>query len=374
MNAIDSNDDGASLLEQVRQAIASHTPLRIRGAGSKDFLGRPVAGLDIDTRQHCGIVSYEPSELVVTARAGTPLSALNAALEDAGQMLPCEPPTFDDTATVGGMVAAGLAGPRRPWSGGVRDFVLGCRLISGHGTQLRLGGEVMKNVAGYDVSRLLVGSFGCLGLITEVSLKVLPRPRACQSVSLPMDAGTALHTLVRWRREAMPVSAACHTEGMLHVRFEGGEGSVAQAVERAGDLVRPAEVRPAQPLDDGFWTLLRERRLPFFQDPRPLWRVSLPPQDIGQGRPAEGRPGTVWPGDVLLDWGGAQTWLKSDAPPVLIRKLAGDFGGHAMCFTPTPGVEPFHPLPDGLMRFHQQLKRQMDPHGIFNPGRMYADL
>jgi glycolate oxidase FAD binding subunit len=364
VNAIDSNDDGARLLEQVRQAIADRTPLRIRGAGSKDFLGRPVAGRDIDTRGHCGLVAYEPSELVVTVRAGTPLSTLNAALEDAAQMLPCEPPTFDDTATVGGMVAAGLAGPRRPWAGSVRDFVLGCRLISGHGTHVRLGGEVMKNVAGYDVSRLLAGSFGCLGLITEVSLKVLPRPRACRSVSLPMDPETAMRTLVRWRRDAMPVSAACYLDGVLHVRFEGGEGSVAQAV---------GQVRPAEALDAGFWALLRERRLPFFQDPRPLWRIAIPQASM-QVRPAQVRPGPAWPGDVLLDWGGAQVWLKSDAPPALIRQLAGDAGGHAMCFTPTPGVEPLHPLPDDLMRFHQRLKHQMDPHGIFNPGRMYADL
>lgn len=370
MSGTSSNDDDDSLLEQVRQAIADRKPLYIRGAGSKQHLGRPVAGRDIDTRGHCGIVAYEPSELVVTVRAGTPLSVLNAALEEAGQMLPCEPPTFNDTATVGGMVAAGLAGPRRPWAGGVRDFVLGCRLISGHGTHLRLGGEVMKNVAGYDVSRLLAGSFGCLGLITEVSLKVLPKPRACQSVLLPMGAEAALQTLVRWRREAMPVSAACHMDGVLYVRFEGGQGSVAQAVEQ----VRPAEVRPAgsgpaqdllpETLDDGFWVLLREHRLPFFQDARPLWRISLPAQTAVQ----------TWPGDILLDWGGAQVWLKSEAAPALIRKLAADAGGHAMCFASSPETEPFHPLPDDLMRFHRQLKQQLDPHGVFNPGRMYADF
>lgn len=368
MNAIDSNDDSANLLEQVRQAIADHTPLRVRGAGSKMHLGRPVAGRDLDTRGHCGIVAYEPSELVMTVRAGTPLSVLNAALEDAGQMLPCEPPTFDDTATVGGMVAAGLAGPRRPWSGGVRDFVLGCRLVSGHGTHLRLGGEVMKNVAGYDVSRLLVGSFGCLGLITEVSLKVLPKPRACRSVSLSVNAMAALQTLARWRRQALPLSAACHTGDMLHVRFEGGQGSVIQAVEQASQEL------PAEALDDGFWTLLREHHLPFFQDPRPLWRLSIPPQAAMQMLAAGVLPAEAQQGDILLDWGGAQVWLKSDAPHCLIRKLAADAGGHATCLAPSPEIEPFHPLPDDLMRFHRQLKHQMDPPGIFNPGRMYADF
>src|SRR5207253_1569638 len=173
---VEQNVDGsAALLEQVIQALNNATPLLIQGSNSKAFLGRPVAGEVLDTRGHCGIVSYDPTELVITARAGTPLADLSAALEAAGQMLPCEPPSFGEGATLGGMVAAGLSGPRRPWSGSVRDFVLGTRVITGLGKHLRFGGEVMKNVAGYDLSRLLVGSYGCLGLLTEVSLKVLPK-------------------------------------------------------------------------------------------------------------------------------------------------------------------------------------------------------
>lgn len=181
------HDASAALLEQVNQALNERTPLRIQGSNSKNMLGRPVTGEVLDTRSHRGIVSYDPTELVLTARAGTPLVDIEAALDAAGQMLPFEPPHFGPGATLGGMVAAGLSGPRRPWAGSVRDYVLGTRVITGHGKLLRFGGEVMKNVAGYDLSRLMAGSFGCLGVLTEVSLKVLPKPRKCQSLRLEMD-------------------------------------------------------------------------------------------------------------------------------------------------------------------------------------------
>ncbi|RZI68063.1 MAG: glycolate oxidase subunit GlcE, partial [Pseudomonas sp.] len=243
-------DASDALLEQVNQAIQSALPLRIQGANSKVFLGREVAGDVLDTRIHSGIVTYDPTELVITARAGTPLSVLNAALEDAGQMLPCEPPSYSrgdadasgaGDGTVGGMVAAGLSGPRRPWSGSVRDFVLGTRVITGLGKHLRFGGEVMKNVAGYDLSRLMAGSFGCLGLITEVSLKVLPKPRLCTSIALEMDSATALARLAQWGQEPLPISAASHDGRVLRLRLEGGEGSVAAAHERlGGESIDPA--------------------------------------------------------------------------------------------------------------------------------------
>lgn len=350
----DSMDDSERLVAQVQRSLASRTPLRIRGGDSKAFLGRAVDGEELDTRGHRGIVSYDPTELVVTARAGTPVAELNALLDDAGQMLPCEPPAFGTAATVGGAVASGLSGPRRPWSGSVRDFVLGCRVITGQGKHLRFGGEVMKNVAGYDMSRLLAGSFGCLGVLTEVSLKVLPKPRERRSLSLELNAGEALRELSAWRRAALPVSGACHVDGTLHVRLEGGTGSVASAVDRIGGAG----------LDTGFWESLREQRLPFFDDPRALWRLSVP-----NNTPLEALPGAV-----LIDWAGAQRWLKSDAPAATIRQIAQSAGGHATCFTPLAASEPFHPLAAPLLRFHRQLKQQLDPHGIFNPGRMYADL
>jgi glycolate oxidase FAD binding subunit len=355
-----SMDDSERLVAEVSQALASGTPLAIRGGNSKAFLGRAVQGVVLDTRSHRGVVSYDPTELVITARAGTPLAELNATLDAAGQMLPCEPPAFGGAATVGGMVAAGLAGPRRPWSGSVRDFVLGCRVITGHAKHLRFGGEVMKNVAGYDVSRLLAGSFGCLGVITEVSLKVLPKPRATTCLSLELDAGEALRELSAWRRAVLPVSAACYVDGRLHVRLEGGAGSVASALDRIG----------GKQLEPGFWDDLREHRLGFFDDPRPLWRLSLP----------NASPLLDLPGDTLLDWGGAQRWLKSDAPAATLRRIAHAAGGHATCFTPNADgdvdadAEPFTPLAPALLRFHRQLKQKLDPRGLFNPGRLYAGL
>ncbi|AIO69904.1 MULTISPECIES: glycolate oxidase subunit GlcE [pseudomallei group] len=350
----DSIDDSAALIAQVEQAIADRTPLRIRGGDSKAFLGRTLDARTIDTRSHRGIVHYDPTELVVTARAGTPLTELEAALDEAGQMLPCEAPAFDGRATVGGMFAAALAGPRRPWAGAVRDFVLGCRIVTGQGRHLRFGGEVMKNVAGYDVSRLMAGSFGCLGLVTEVSLKVLPKPRAVRHLAFEVDAASARRRLTVWHRAGLPMTGACHANGVLHVRLEGGVGSVRAARETIGGQETP----------DAFWMRLRELRLPFFADPRPLWRLSLP----------VAAPLAALPGDALLDWGGAQRWLKSDAPPEALRRLAAELGGHATCFTPGVTDAPFQPLPDALLRVHRRLKARLDPHGIFNPGRLYADF
>ncbi|MGF6446878.1 glycolate oxidase subunit GlcE [Paraburkholderia youngii] len=349
-----SMDDSERLVAEVGQALARGTPLGIRGGNSKGFLGRPVRGTPIDTRSHRGVVSYDPTELVITARAGTPLIELNATLDAAGQMLPCEPPGFNSAATVGGMMAAGISGPRRPWAGSVRDFVLGCRFITGRAKHLRFGGEVMKNVAGYDVSRLLAGSLGCLGLVTEVSLKVLPKPRASASLMLELNADEALRELSAWRRAVLPISAACHVDGRLHVRLEGGVGSVASAVDRIGG----SELSPE------YWNDLREHRLAFFADPRPLWRLSLP----------NATPLFDLPGDALLDWGGAQRWLKSEAPAEIIRQIARAAGGHAVSFSPWVHAEPFTPLSPALLRFHQQLKQRLDPCGLFNPGRMYAGL
>ncbi|MCP2066910.1 UNVERIFIED_ORG: glycolate oxidase FAD binding subunit [Pseudomonas reinekei] len=347
-------DDSQMLLEQVNQALENATPLRIQGSNSKGFLGRTTAGEILDTRAHRGIVSYDPTELVVTARCGTPLSELAQALDAAQQMLPCEPPSFGDGATVGGMIACGLSGPRRPWSGSVRDFVLGTRVITGQGKLLRFGGEVMKNVAGYDLSRLMTGSYGCLGLITEVSLKVLPKPRKVLSISLEMDPERALLRLAQWGQQPLPISAACHDGTRLHLRLEGGEGSVAAAHERLG----------GERLDASWWEDLNEQRLSFFDEDQPLWRLSLP----------HNTPRLSLPGRQLIDWGGAQRWLKSDAEAAFIRQVVDEVGGHVTCFSHGLTDTPFQPLPQALMRYHRNLKQQLDPRGIFNPGRLYAEL
>ncbi|MBV7570806.1 glycolate oxidase subunit GlcE [Pseudomonas sp. PDM27] len=347
-------DDSQLLLEQVNQALENATPLRIQGSNSKGFLGRTTAGEILDTRAHRGIVSYDPTELVITARCGTPLAELAQALDAAQQMLPCEPPSFGDGATVGGIIACGLSGPRRPWSGSVRDFVLGTRVITGHGKLLRFGGEVMKNVAGYDLSRLMTGSYGCLGLITEVSLKVLPKPRKVLSISLEMDPERALLRLAEWGQQPLPISAACHDGTRLHLRLEGGEGSVAAAHERLG----------GERLDASYWEDLNEQRLSFFDEDQPLWRLSLP----------HNTPRLSLPGRQLIDWGGAQRWLKSDAEAAFIRQVVDEVGGHVTCFSHGLTDTPFQPLPPALMCYHRNLKQQLDPRGIFNPGRLYAEF
>lgn len=349
-------DRSAEFGEQVRQANVEKTPLRLVGGGTKAFYGRPVDGETLELSGHQGITFYDPAELVVSVRTGTPLSALEATLADAGQQLACEPPHFGPNATVGGMIATGLSGPRRPWAGAVRDFVLGTRVITHQGEEVRFGGEVMKNVAGYDLSRLMVGGLGILGPITEVSLKVLPQPLASHSLQLELSLPVALEKLAAWGQRPLPITAAAYSDGRLLLRLEGGHGSVEATAKSLG----------GEPLDNGFWTELREHRLPFFQrdtDTRPLWRLSLP-LNI---------PPLTLAGDWLLDWGGAQRWLRSDVPATEIRALASARGGHATCFTPG-AAEPFTPLPAALARYHRALKAQLDPHGIFNPGRLYAEV
>lgn len=352
-------DQSQWLLEQVREAIDRQSPFLIKGGGTKAFLGRvPQPDLPIlDMSGHHGIVSYDPTELIVTVRAGTRLAELHQTLSRGGQMLACEPPSFGADATVGGMVAAGLSGPRRPWVGSVRDFVLGVRMVSGLGTLLRFGGEVMKNVAGYDVSRLLVGSHGCLGLITEVSFKVLPKPRCSVTVGLELSVEQALEKLADWGQQPLPITAACHDGRVLRLRFEGNQGSVRAARQQIGGDEQASQ----------WWDGLREHQLPFFsteQDSRALWRISVP----------SWAPMLALPGDQLVDWGGAQRWLRTDASAETIRAAAQDAGGHASCFTPGHAELPFHPLEATVMRLHRSLKQRMDPVGVFNPGRMYPEF
>jgi len=356
-------DISEALGERVRRAAEAGTPLRIEGGDTKAFYGRPVEGETLSTREHRGITSYDPVELIVSVRAGTPLAELEAALAEQGQMLGCEPPHFGADATVGGMVATGLSGPRRPWAGSVRDFVLGIRLITQDGVQQRFGGEVMKNVAGYDLSRLMVGAQGTLGLVTEVSLKVLPRPGARHSLRLEMPRAEAMAKLAEWGRSPLPLTAAAWHEGALHLRLEGGPSSVAATRERLG----------GDDLDNGFWEDLREQRLAFFsrEDARPLWRLSLP-----HNTPSLDLPG-VAEADLLYDWGGTQRWLRSDLDADILREACARAGGHATCLGAREGrgqADPFMPLEPVVEKYHRTLKAQLDPKGIFNPGRLYAAI
>lgn len=357
MPHIPQNDRTAELQAAVREALADGQPLAVRGGGTKAFYGREITGRPLEVSGHSGIVHYEPTELVVTVRAGTPLSELEALLADNGQQLACEPPHFGPAATVGGMVAAGLAGPRRPWGGAVRDAVLGARVLNGAGEVLRFGGEVMKNVAGYDVSRLMAGSLGVIGVLLDVSLKVMPRAPAETTRVLELGPEAAVSRLAQWGRQPLPITGAAHLDGRLHLRLAGNGAAVAEAAGRVGG---------EEPADGGdFWADLREQRLPFFAGEGPLWRLSLPPA----------APLTELAGTRLIDWGGAQRWLRSDTPAAVIRTAAAERGGHAALFRGGDrSGEVFAPLSPALLSIHRNLKRALDPHGLFNPGRMYGDL
>ena len=350
---------------RVREAAAAATPLRIRGGGSKDFYGQALIGEVLDMRPYAGIVSYEPSELVVTARAGTPLAELEALLATQGQCLAFEPPHFGAHATVGGMVACGLNGPARGSAGAVRDYMLGVKLLNGKAEHLTFGGQVMKNVAGYDVSRLMAGSLGTLGVLLEVSIKVLPIVLAEATLVFELDQAQALRQLNRWGGLPLPVNASCWQDGRLSVRLRGARAAVAAALKTMGGEAM-GEQAPA------LWAGLREQTLPFFalQGEESLWRVSLPDSAAPLGSGAT----PLALGATLLEWGGAQRWLKRPAGEALaIRQAAASAGGHATLFrSADKSVPVFSQLKAPLDRIHRELKRQFDPSGVFNPGRMLA--
>ena len=353
-----------SIIEQVRSAAAAKTALVIRAGGSKDFLGRDTQGTHLDVSAVRGIVQYEPTELVITARAGTPLTAIEAALADRGQMLAFEPPHFGPTATLGGTIACGLSGPARPFRGAARDFVLGMKIINGAGEQLSFGGEVMKNVAGYDVSRLMCGAYGTLGVLLEVSLKVLPLPATEVYLSQELDSEAALSHMTQWQRDPLPLSGLCYDGDRLHVRLSGADQAVAAARRRLGGEPDP---RGAQ-----FWERLREQQSAFFTGAGDLWRLSIPSNTHGNTHVIT--QDLAISGKQRIDWGGALRWLKTDAAAEAVFGAAASVGGHAMRFRSTARDSVFQPLPIGLLALHKRLKLAFDPHGIFNAGRMYPDM
>jgi glycolate oxidase FAD binding subunit len=342
------------LAEQVRAASAARTPLRIVGGDTKAFLGRPVAGELLDVSGHRGVVDYEPSELVITARAGTPILEIEALLAQRGQRLAFEPPVLGPASTLGGVVAAGFAGPWRPFAGAVRDSVLGVTVLNGKGEALRLGGTVFKNVAGFDGFRLMAGALGCLGVLLDVSLRVAPIPAAEISRSFDLTWPDAQARLTSLMRRPLPLSGAAHDGEHLHLRFSGPVGAVEEAAAELGGEPTPAH----------FWEDLRHRRTGVLAAPR-LWRLSVPRTAQLAGLP----------GAAMRDWAGAEIWLASSAPVGRLRRLAADAGGHATLYRgAAPGEEVFTPLPGPLLALHQRLKAAFDPAGVFNPGRMYEDL
>ena len=345
----------ASFVEAIRDAAAARRALRLRGGGSKDFYGHALRGEVVDTRGYAGIVDYEPTELVVTARCGTRLSELEATLAANGQYLPFEPPHFGADATVGGCVAAGLSGPRRAAAGALRDFVLGVKLIDGRGAVLEFGGRVMKNVAGYDVSRLVAGSLGTLGLIAEVSLKLAPKPQAETTLRLEAPQPRALELMNRWAGQPLPVSASAWHDGELALRLSGSEAGVRAAAAKLG----------GERIGAQFWQAIREHESPFFAGEEPLWRVCVP----SNAAPLALR------GRELVEWGGALRWLKSSESAQAVREAARRAGGHATLFRAADkSAGCFSPLDPVLGRMHRELKAAFDPASILNAGRMYPEL
>ena len=382
MNA--DTDMTTLMATRVRDAAKAGTPLRIRGGGSKDFYGQTLNGDVLDMAEYSGVISYEPSELVVTVRGGTPLAELEALLAEQGQCLPFEPPHFGPHATVGGMVASGLSGPARASSGAVRDFLLGVVLLNGKGECLTFGGQVMKNVAGYDVSRLMVGTLGTLGVLLELSLKVLPVvPGEATLMCSGLIQQKALDLLNRWGGQPLPLNASCWVhdasaapaQDFLFVRLRGALAAVEAACPRMVADVQAAGGQ-AVPMDNAQanadWHACREQTLPFFaQPPSPdacLWRLSVP----------QTAPAMDLPYASLVEWHGGLRWLWAPASAAAqLRQLAAQAGGHATLFRRAAlmpeNVPVFTPLSPVQSRIQRELKKQFDPAGIFNPGRMPMD-
>lgn len=354
------------LRDRILAARDSKTALEIRGGCTKRFYGNAPRGEPIDVRELAGITSYEPTELVVTVLAGTKLVELESILAERGQCLPFEPPHFGAVGTVGGMVAAGLAGPARACVGPLRDFVLGVTMLNGMGEALTFGGQVMKNVAGYDVSRLMAGSMGILGVICEVSLKVMPIPPACRTLCLEMDEAAAIQRLNRWAGEGIPIHASAWHGGRLHLRLAGAKAAVERALEGAGGRELEAQAAAA------WWTGIRDHRHEYFllsdaqlERGECLWRLAVP----------DSTPPIDLPGEQFIEWGGGQRWRRCAAPASEVRSAAERAGGHATLMRSADRRHRVFTAPEAAsMRIQKRLKHSFDPAGIFNPGRLHPEL
>lgn len=353
-NGFEVTDCAHELAEQIRAAEASGRPLRIRGGDTRSFLRGDVNDDTevLDVRPHRGIVAFEPAELVITARGGTPLEEIESTLAEARQCLPFDPPRFAAGSTLGGAVASGLAGPARPWQGSVRDAVLGITLLDGRAGSGRFGGQVMKNVAGYDVARLNAGAMGALGVLLQISLRVAPVPEQRATRVLEAGLAQAREQMTALARRPLPITGLAWEDGRLRVRLAGSEAGVAAAVAAIGG--------DACEENDRYWDDLRDSRLAFFAGDGPLWRLSLPVT----------APQPDLAANWLLDWGGAQRWCRTDAPPETVFAAATALGGHAMRQRPAPARSP---LPAAMARLQARIKAVFDPAGILNPGVLYPD-
>jgi glycolate oxidase FAD binding subunit len=346
------------IIAAITEARSTQQPLYINAGGSKRHLvGRDCNARVLDVSGHTGIVEYHPGELVITARAGTRLTQLTDVLHQQGQMLSFDPPLFEGSATLGGTLACNLSGPARPWSGSVRDMVLGVQLINGKGELLNFGGKVMKNVAGYDVSRLQAGALGTLGVLSEISLKVLPIHEHRLSLSYEMTAQEAVDTMNQRAGQPKPLQGAFWVDGRLYLRLAGAADAVEHTARQwGGECLGP---------DDPTWDKLREMTLPFFTGDAPLWRFSIKPT----------APVDKAFGATLIDWGGAQRWVRGAHDSALLRAAAATGEGHVALFRGgNRSDEVRSPLNAVEQRLQQRLKHSFDPDGILNPGRLYSWL
>ena len=345
----------SSLSAQIKAALAGKMPLAIHGGNTKAFYGGAIVGEPLDMRPYAGIIEYEPKELVLTVRAGTTLAEIEAIMDGASQMLPFEPPHYAAGSTIGGTVAAGLSGPRRPYAGAVRDFVLGARIIDGTGDDLRFGGRVIKNVAGYDVSRLMTAALGTLGVLLDLSFKVLPKPGEDVTLRYEFDEVTAIRQFNEWAGKPLPISATSWHEGVAMLRLSGAAAGVKAARQKLGGEV------VADDLAGIFWRTLRDHHATFFRSPEPLWRVSVPPTS----------PPLQFALPQWIEWGGGLRWHRGVADASVLRTKVGAAGGHVTLFRngdKSAGV--FHPLQPALEKIHRNLKAAFDPENILNRGRM----
>jgi glycolate oxidase FAD binding subunit len=349
------SDNSQQLANEVKEAFENKSPLSIHGMKSKSFLRYQDEGTALNTMEHTGIIAYEPTELVVTVRAGTPIQTLQSILAEQNQTLVFDPPRFHQKGSVGGAVATGLSGPSRPWDGAIRDHVLGAKIINGKGEILNFGGQVMKNVAGYDVSRLMTGAFGTLGVLLDITFKVLPLSEKTTTLSFECDAQDAIDRVNAWTSKAVPVNGAYWSDNVLYLRLSGTTAGVNDAVATiGGDEIAESE---------SLWPALRDHDHVFFTD-NEYWRLSVPPAT----------PMLTLQGEWLIDWGGAQRWLKTSEPHDKILQVTSDANGHAEQWHSQDKNYLRAPLDPTVNRYHQNLKDAFDPTRILNSGTFYPDL
>ena len=350
------SDFRSEIVSEIQAAFQNKSKLSIQGGSSKAFYARQIEGKTLSLSGHTGIIEYEPSELYITAKSGTPLSVIERTIAEHNQMIPCEPPYFKNTATIGGTIACGLSGPRRAYAGNVRDCVLGTEIINGKGEELRFGGRVMKNVAGYDASRLMCGALGTLGVLMTITIRLLPTPACEQTSILSLDESAAINKMNQWANTPLPISATFYDGQNLYVRLSGSSSSVIEAKKVLGGENFEDH--------DTFWKSVKEHQHEFFKNDDTLWRISVPPNTQAISLSSQS----------AMEWNGGLRWYKTDVDETVIREKVAKFGGQANLFKGNNCKEKFHPLPDATMKIHKNLKNVFDPAGILNPGKMFPEL